>query len=330
MQLRTALKQIHQSPDFPGLFVIALQGYDNPSAFLGGFFVRVKALLHELTFLDLEQYSLNDCKAHLEISFLGMRKHYVLKNYALLDAAAKKSWKSYLESYQGPHGILFFESLGPAPRGKKAPLKKAAGWSEPHQFLIEIPHQVDRDLYAELFAFLYPSITFDKAFMQGVFLHQEMIPLDDAYRIMGYQIVVGRNGKEFFDLWYSKLVISEASLFSLSQYFFSRNPRLFLRQWKACKEVYPHEFWMAYWSDQLWQAVQYVSLAHTAGTEEAKKGIYKLPFSFLNTDWRRYTPQSLVKAHNRLYELDYANKNGGGEYGLELWYHQFLADSQVR
>lgn len=108
MQLATALSKISQSPDFPGFFVIALQGYQNPTAFLGGFFLRLRALTGELTFLDLEQVTLNDCKAHLAMSFLGQRKLYVLRSFSSLDAASKKSWKAYLESYEGPHGILFF------------------------------------------------------------------------------------------------------------------------------------------------------------------------------------------------------------------------------
>ena len=44
MQLKAALKQIQESPELPGLFVIAFQGYDHPSAFMGGFFSRLKAL----------------------------------------------------------------------------------------------------------------------------------------------------------------------------------------------------------------------------------------------------------------------------------------------
>lgn len=325
MQLRAALKQIQQSPEFPGLFVIALQGHDDPAAFLGGFYQRLKELLGELTCLDLEQSTLNDCKAHLDMSFLGMRKLYVLKNFTALDAASRKAWKTYLEAYRGPHGILFFESLGAAPRGRKAAPKKIVPlWSGEHQMVIELPEKVDREVYAELFSFFYPTIAFDKAFMQHAFLHQEMLTLDDAYRIMGYQVVVGRNGKEFFESWYAKLVISEASLFTLSQYLLQKNPRLFLRQWKACKDEFPQEFWIAYWSEQMWQAAQYVSIARSSGADEAKRGTYRLPFTFLNTDWRRYTPQALAAAHNGLYELDYSNKNGGGEYALDLWLHRFL------
>jgi hypothetical protein len=319
MQLQAALRQIAQSPDFPGFFVITLQGYDYPAAFLGGFFRRLKILSGDLMFLDCEQSSLNMCKAHLEMTFLGMRTYYVLSHFTSLDAAAKKDWKSYLESYEGPHTIFLFESLGAAPRGRKAVPKKVAPSHSSHRLHIELPQTIDRDLYKELFAFLYPSIVPDSSFMLN-----DTLDLDDAYRLMSYQVVVGRNSKEFFGSWYPKLVVSEASLFTLSQYLLARNVRLFLPQWRACKDAYPQEFWIAYWSEQVWQAAQFVAAARTSGAEEAKKGFYRLPFTFLNTDWKRYTPQVLAEAHNELYELDYASKNGGGDYALELWYHRFL------
>ncbi len=313
MQLKTALKQIQESPELPGLFVIAFQGYDHPSAFMGGFFSRLKALYGELMFLDLEESTLNDCKAHLDMSFLGMRRLYVLRNFSSLDAASKKAWQAYLLSYAGPHGILFFESLGAAQKSRKAaPKKSSTAWADSAtQLVVDLPESVDRVLYTELFSFFYPGVVSDPAFTQSLFTQQQAVSLDDAFRMMSYQMVVGRKCNDFFTQWYSKVVMSEASLFTLSQYLLGRNPRLFLRQWKACKDDYPAEFWVAYWSDQIWQAAQFVAKAKTSGLEEARKGFYRLPFTFLNNDWRRYSPEVLVEAHNRLYDFDYASKNGG-------------------
>ena len=70
--IKTAIKQIQESPELPGLFVVAFQGYDHPSAFMGGFFSRFKVLRGELMFLDLEESMLIDCKAHLDMSFCSM------------------------------------------------------------------------------------------------------------------------------------------------------------------------------------------------------------------------------------------------------------------
>jgi hypothetical protein len=200
----------------------------------------------------------------------------------------------------------------------------------PTQLLIEIPEKIDQTMYVQLFSFLYPGVAQDTAFLKNLFGKQEQLSLDDAYRVMSYQMVVGRNGKEFFSSWYTKLIASEASLFTLSQYLLGRNTRLFLTQWKACKDEYPLEFWVAYWSDQIWQATHFVTTVREKGYEEARKDFYKLPFAFLNNDWRQHNPHALVDAHAGLYELDYRSKNGGGAYALELWYHRFLRGSSTR
>ncbi len=327
MQVIAALTQIQKNPDLPGFFVVALQGYEYPSAFLSGFFHRIKAMNGELTFLDTSTHSLNDCKAQLEMSFLGLRKLYVLRNLHALDAAAKKTWRTYLQGYTGPHGVLLYESLGKVPRGRKAVSKapKKPKWADSEtQLLIEVPATIDMRLYSELFSFFYPGVTQDPPFVQSLFAQQRALSVDDACRMMWYQTVVGRKCASFYAQWYSKLVVSEASLFTLSQYFLGRNPKLFLRQWKACKDDYPPEFWVAYWSEQIWQAAQFVITARAKGVAEAKKGFYRLPFTFLNTDWQSYSAEKLVNAHDELYAFDHYLKNGGGSYALELWYHRFL------
>ena len=95
------------------------------------FFHVSKHLAGELTFLDLEESTLNDCKAHLDMSFLGMRRLYVLRNFSSLDAASKKAWQVYLLAYAGPHGVLFFESLGAAQKSRKGcPKKSSSAWAD--------------------------------------------------------------------------------------------------------------------------------------------------------------------------------------------------------
>lgn len=326
MQLSVALKKIQQSPELTGLFVVVLQGYDTPSSFLSSFYAQLKNH-NDLTFLDLATSSLNDCKAHLEMSFLGQRRCYVLRNLSTLDAALTKKWNEYLQKYQGPHTLIFFESQGKTPRGSKVPKPKKSLWKDSEiQLVIELGPFVDIPSYTELFTFFY-SVSVDKVFIRTLFSQQQRLLLDDACRMMCYQTVVGRNGSQFFEQWYTKLVLSEVSLFSLSQYFLGRNTKLFLKQWKACKDDFPPEFWIAYWSEQLWQATQYISKAKAYGIAEAKIGQFRLPFTFLNNDWQRHSLQSLSKAHDALYSLDHALKNSGGAYALELWYHKFL---QVR
>ncbi len=81
------LNRYKKARNCPGFLAIAFQSYDHPSVFMGGFFSCLKALCGEFMFLDLEESTLNDCKAHLDMSFLGMRRLYVLRNFSSLDAA---------------------------------------------------------------------------------------------------------------------------------------------------------------------------------------------------------------------------------------------------
>jgi hypothetical protein len=324
MQIQKALTLFTQSPDMTGLFLVRLQGLEQPSTFLAHFFERIQELNPDVTFLDTAVSSLNECKAQLEISFLGMKRIYVLKNTVSLDAASKREWQSYLAAYKGPHTLFFFESLGKPTRGKKtAPISSPESSPEGHM-TVELPEMVETALYKELFSFFFPLVPYDPGFARSLFSRNASVSLDDACRLMGYHLVVGRNTVPFFDKWYPKLVLPEASLFTLSQCLLGKSTQQFFRQWKACKDDYPPEFWIAYWSDQLWQAALFVRKARMYGLAEAKNGYYKLPFKFMSSDWQRYTPQLLISAHNKLYELDYALKNGADEYGLELWYHRFL------
>lgn len=213
-----------------------------------------------------------------------MRKLYALKNFTSLDAASKKAWHTYLKKYQGPHGVILFESKGRVRCGKKAAPPKKSKWIDSDIYLgIELPDTIDMPFSSELFSFFY-EVKQAPQFVRSIFSLQWTLGLNDVCRLMAYQPVVDRNSHGFFAEWYSKLVVSEASLFTLSQHFLGRNPKMFLRQWKACKDDSPPEFWVAYWSEQIWQAAQYVTTARKAGVAEVRKGFYRLPLTFLNSD----------------------------------------------
>jgi len=322
VDLRKALAQITQNPECTGFFVIVLVGVEAPY-FCTQFLQQISRRVGDLTYFDVEQMNLEEAKAELEISFLGMRRLYVLRNFSQLDAASKKVWISYLQNYHGPHG-LFITDMHPAPRSKSKAAPKQVWADSPTQLVIELPDILDKQLYAELFAFFYPTISLDPSFVQQ--LMKQHVSLDEGCLMMAYQTVVGKQNDAFFEEWYPRLVMHEASLFSLSQYFFARNAKLFLEQWKASKDAFPVEFWTAYWSQQLWQAAQFVA----AKTSKQELPSIRLPFSFINTDWKQHSLSSLVNAHNSLYELDYALKNGGTPASLELWYHQCLTQEKSR
>lgn len=261
--------------------------------------------------MDTETHSFHDIKAQLETSFLGNRMLYWVKNIHTLDAATRKAWLSYVQTYEGPHTLLY--------------------WSSDHKIVakeevlvIELPDYCSLALYIALYRSFYPSLGCDTTFVTHLFEQSSTMTLDEACLVMGYQSVIGKKHDTFFAQWLSKLIIPEKSLFLLSQYLFARQSKLFLQHWKSLKADFPDEFWVAYWSEQMWQAALFIMRARKDGYDVARKAAYKLPFSFMNKDWQKYTQESLIQAHQFLWKLDHRLKNSAGTCGLELWYSLFL------
>ncbi len=308
MDLNDFFKLLLHTPDFPDVPGIAFMSDSYPASF----FVRLIALLKTKTAcmsLDSELYKLADIKAQLETSFLGNRMLYLVKNIHELDAASKRAWISYSKTYQGPHCILFFTQ---------------ANVENDRMLTVELPQFCDAMLYRLLYEYFYEGAQLDSSFVAKLFEHSQKITLDQACMLMGYQTVIGRKSDTFFKHWLARLVVPEKSLFTLSQYLFAKQPRLFLQHWQTLKSDFPEEFWVAYWSEQIWQAALFVARARTQGFDAAKKAAYRLPFSFINKDWRSHSQESLTQAHQFLYKLDYNLKNSAGTHGLELWHHTFL------
>lgn len=339
MTLTEFIQFAKESPDLSGSFVCTFQTREPSTLFFSQLYSRLKSASPAYATLDCELMELDALKGQLEMSFLGTRLVYFVKYVHTLDEAAKKSWESFVKKYEGPHCIIYAKvsartSKSASTRIQPAmPLSEHADSNEPSggtasayanaRVLISID-QVDMKLYQTLAQFLYPDVTLDSYFLSQLFHQQETLSLDDACRMMAYQATVGRKCEPFFSQWLSRLIVPQKSFFTLSQYLFAKRPQLFLEQWNLCKGEYPPEFWIAYWSEQLWQAMLFVQRARVEGVLEAKKGTYRLPFSFLNKDWALHTPESIAAAHEALYRFDHNLKNGGTGNGLELWYHNFL------
>lgn len=312
MILSEFLKRLNAGPDFPGLAVIAFQAEAYPAAF----FAQMIALLKSKTVvasLDLEQQKLGEIKAQLETSFLGSRMIYWVKNSHDLDAAGKKAWDGYVKTYTGPHCIAY------------ASEKVSSKLTSEHAILVELPEYVDATLYSTLYSAFYPLAPVDQSFVIKIFSISPKVSLDKACQLMAYQPLLGARSEAFFKEWLSKLIAPEKSLFTLSQYLFAKQPKMFLEQWKAIKNDFPDEFWTVYWSEQIWQATLFVTRARSQGIAEAKKAAYRLPFSFINKDWQKYSHESLVQSHQFLTKLDYNLKNSAGTHGLELWFQKFMS-----
>lgn len=254
----------------------------------------------------------NNLKALFATSFLGDSSTYWLGNLTALESSELSTWCNYLQQYTGPHNLIVF--------CEDSQKFITTDWLTLHA----IPATISLQQYTELAQLI--NLTPNATFAQHIFSRYPTITLDQACLLLQYQQVTGKSSGQFFKDWLELLIPEKRSLFSLSQAFFAKQPKAFFQLLLKINTDYPIEFWVAYWSEQLWQAIIFIGYAQAGNILEGKKHVTRLPFSFTQKDWRLSTIQELTNAHEFLMHLDYLVKNGGADYGLEIFYAKFLSN----
>lgn len=279
--------------------------------------VREHAIKHAqrpVTVIDLAQAEAAHIRSQLEMSFLGNYSLFILDPGADL-TAPEKELAAYLGHYAGSHQIILYTK-------PEEQLDAREG-----MLVVSVDAMLDRATYQQLFQFIYNQTASDSRspespFVQELFRRAETVPLDMAFIMLHYQQLLGRNSQQFFVSWFDRIIPPKKSLFLLSQYLFAGDVRRFYTAWHTLGQDYPTEFWVSFWAEQVWQAIVFVQAAKHEGPVAAKKHVSRLPFSFMQKDWQRFSIAQLVAAHNQLYQIDFAQKNGAITDGLELWYAQ--------
>jgi hypothetical protein len=130
--------------------------------------------------------------------------------------------------------------------------------------------------------------------------------------------------------WFNKIIAADVSLFTLSTYFFAKKSKQFFQLLAHIGPQYSEIFWVSYWSEAVWKAHYYIAFTKAKQFSEAKKISTRLPFNFIQRDWKLHSPESLKKAHQHLYEIDFSLKNGGSQGMLDLFYSRYFAPSQLK
>ena len=95
--------------------------------------------------------------------------------------------------------------------------------------------------------------------------------------------------------------------------------------WDTFEAEYPMTFWCAYWSEQLWRAYHARYYLDRQQMQQAKSIAYRLPFSYMQKDWKKSTLIELRNAHQWIYELDLAYKNNiETQAGIDLFFTKFF------
>ncbi|MFC1842129.1 hypothetical protein ACFLYU_00515 [Candidatus Dependentiae bacterium] len=264
--------------------------------------------------INLAAQNASTVKSKLETTFLGQKKFYWLEDVSALKAKDKSSWVAYLKNYTGPNLVAFYSDSA-----------VKLGLSNKN-LVIEIDPFVDQRTFIKLVQFCAKPKTksFNKIILD-MFSQNSKLTLDLACILMNYASLAGRKYKDFCDSWLVKIITPEKSLFTLAQYFFNRNPHIFFKLWRDLKDDYPEQFWITYWSEQIWRASNVIVLMQERKIADARKISFRLPFSFMQRSWRNFSFDELSNAHNFLYSIDYSLKNGGDPFSLDLFYSKFFA-----
>jgi hypothetical protein len=317
MNVQSFLAHIGQKKLLPSFSVICFVGAEYPLLFFSHIFSFLGKNDFVVHRLDLMGSDASLLKAQLSMTGFGGAVAYWLNGFHLLAAKKQQEWNAYLQSYDGPHTILYFsnqEETTVTTQVKQSMLTIAVpGEVTPHD--------------GTMVHFLVAGRAHEKTnFATRIASHTSSLSLDSACLFAHYEILLGNSSSAnaFFSDWITRIIEPNSSLFVLSQHFFGKKAQLFFKQWSHDAEKYAPSFWVTFWADQMWRAYIYCSLMKQKEYAHAKKAQYKLPFSFINRDWSSYTVTELQKAHHFLSGIDFHLKNGGSSATLELFYGLFF------
>jgi hypothetical protein len=260
--------------------------------------------------VDRDQFDIQNLY-DLEMSFLPVSTRYWLGDI-LKEEKSRQDFDAYIRSYDGQQKFALFLSSDSKPLEVKS-------------INIELDSPIGLTEYKLLYNFFFPNLSYDESVLRSLFKQNIRVSLDDACQLARYQTLLGKQDPGSIQPWLEYLVAPPHSLFLFSQYFFAKEASFFLKEWRALKVKYPFEFWLTYWLEQIWQALIFLDEFRTSkNLDQARNVTKRLPFSFMQKDYRKTSYQELSRAYQFLYNLDYRSKNGDVEDGLELFYFKFL------
>lgn len=288
--------------------VIAFQGSTYPLLFFSLLSARLKSRGIALEVIDCAEHESSMLESKFQTSFLGTQLFFWLKDVGQLNDRTRKWLIKFITDYQGPHTIAFFLS------------NKESLVLEKPSICIIVPDHVDQKIVGSMATFFCKE---NSAIMR-IYKGRDGITVDSACLLMQYAQLVGVHAEPFISQWVDKIITPERSLFTLSTYFFAKKPKPFFELLAHLNTQYSEVFWVSYWSENIWRAYHYIVLTKEKQFGEAKKIGNRLPFTFLQRDWKLHSSKHLRIAHWQLYEIDFALKNGASSGMLDLFYSKFF------
>lgn len=247
-------------------------------------------------------------KAQLEMSFLGQTSAFWFTQDII---SQDPELLVYLSTYAGPHMVGY------------ALEQKARVHA--NEVIIEVPDDISYEQFIACFKALYPT-SWHKALRcaQQLFKRTSTIPVQSGMVLMYYCMLIGSKSDAFLEEWLPILLNPEKSLFTLSSLLFAKKEQQFFRLWSLLAPDYSEPFWTTYWSEQFFRAALFVSFMHEQKIAQAKKVAYRLPFSFVQKDWKNSSVSALKQAHDHLSTIDWNIKNGLPAHFDYFYAHFFM------
>lgn len=268
------------------------------------FFKLLKDLSSGL-FIDLDTADFDQFKSKLVMTFLGSKSTYLV-NLSLLSASTKSKFINFIKDYKGPNALLVFTD-------------NANDFDD----FINLDEVKDKN-FTDILKFLniYEKNCLS-SLLEKVFV--EKLSVDELLVLYSYSVCLGSQKDSFKEKWLGRIVSSDSSLFELSKHFFARDRINFFQLWDKVEKAYSDMFWISFFSEQIYRTYFYALSRRANDVVAAKQISYKLPFSFIQKDWKFMKSSTLLDAHKDLYNLDYAIKNGASNLSLDLFLTRYFA-----
>lgn len=297
--------------------VIYFKGNNYSFLFFSLLFKKINIINNKsIKFIDIIDGELNSIKSHTEQTFLGTASFYWLGNISEFGDKKSKDMLEYLHVYQGPNILGAFINQD---------LINADINQYQDKYVIECDDI--RDItQLKKFLILWPEASHKTIllFMQKALLKYNKLSLDQLCMLVNYSIVIGSKSNDFLENWADKILVPDYSLFQLSKFFFAKDAISFFKYWNLIEHDYAPVFWVSFWSEQIFRALNFIVLQKNGKNVEAKQMAFKLPFSFIQQDWKKISHIELHNAHQFIYLTDYNLKNGCSEILLDLFYAKFF------
>ncbi|MFH1831939.1 MAG: hypothetical protein ABH827_04010 [bacterium] len=294
-----------QGESYPYMFFFLLFRYLERKNILS---CSIKKIAHISSDYDQLCMYLNQC-------ILGQYSFYWLGDISEAKAAAQKKIIDLLINYQGPNTALFFLS---------SETKLVSGRKlENNQFTrIDIKTTVTFLEFKSIAVFFGYNFSSEKyELVKRFFAQSKELQLDFVCFLCEYLELINVKFADEFFIYLSAGISAEPSLFQLSEYFFGSKPQQFFKLWALIKDSYSDMFWLAFWSEQFWQAYHVTKCLYDKDFVQARRVGYRLPHSYIDRDYKRVNVNYLTSLHQFLYDIDFAFKKGTTFSGaLDLMY----------